>query len=230
MKSSLILLTLGALAGSAFAGFETWTNKEGKAAELELVSVSESGGEKVGEFKMRNGKSVTLPASKLSDADAKRLAEWKPAADAEAAAPAAAAKPSKFDDILDRNLVILDGKSPTRHTPEAKPAKYYIFYYTASWCGPCQQYSPTLVEFYNKNKNANFEIVLITSDSDEGDMETYAKDKKMPWSQLKMSRVEKFGKQFDHQVSGIPSVITCDLDGNVVSRSQSVAELAKLVK
>lgn len=230
MKSSLILLTLGALAGSALAGFETWTNKEGKAAELELVSVTDVGGEKAGEFKMRNGKTVTLKASALSEADAKRLAEWKPAAAAEAEAPAAAGKPSKFDEILDGNLVILDGKSLKRYTPETKPAKYYIFYYTASWCGPCQKYSPTLVEFYNKNKNANFEIVLITSDSDEGDMENYAKEKKMPWPQLKMSRVEKFGKQFDHQVSGIPSVITCDLDGNIVSRSESVAELSKLVK
>ncbi len=136
----------------------------------------------------------------------------------------------KFDEILDGNLVKLDGKSLKRHSLGSKPAKYYVFYYTASWCGPCQAYSPTLVEFYNKNKNANFEVVLITSDSDEGDMEKYAKDKKMPWPQLKMSRVEKFEKQFDHKVSGIPSVITCDLEGNIVSRSPSIADLTKLVK
>lgn len=230
MKPLLSLLLFGSLASSACAAFETWTNKDGKAAELDLVAVSDVGGEKVGEFKMRNGKTVTLKASAMSEVDAKRLADWKPAVTGEADAPAVVGKPSKFDEILDGNLVILDGKSLKRHSLETKPTKYYIFYYTASWCGPCQQYSPTLVEFYNKNKNANFEIVLITSDSDEGAMESYAKDKKMPWPQLKMSRVEKFGKQFNHQVSGIPSVITCDLDGNIVSRSESIKELAKLVK
>ncbi|HVJ45433.1 MAG TPA: thioredoxin-like domain-containing protein [Luteolibacter sp.] len=228
MKSSLILLTLGFLASTAFAGFETWTSKDGKAVELELVSVSDQGGEKTGEFKTRNGKTVVIKASSFSEADAKRLAGWTAPAATEA--PPAPAKPSKFDEILDGNLVKLDGKSLKRHSLESKPEKYYIFYYTASWCGPCKAYSPMLVEFYNKNKNANFEVVLITSDSDEGDMEKYAQDKKMPWPQLKMSRVEKFEKQFDHKVSGIPSVITCDLEGNIVSRTESIAELTKLVK
>ncbi|RYD35414.1 MAG: redoxin domain-containing protein [Verrucomicrobiaceae bacterium] len=231
MKSSLIIpIVSGLLSVSAFAGFETWTSKDGKPAELELVSVSDSGGEKTGEFKLKNGKTVSIKASALSGADAQRLADWKPAEPVSSDTAETAGKPSKFDEILDGNLVQLEGRSLKRFSQGAKPEKYYIFYYTASWCGPCQKYSPSLVEFYNKNKNANFEIVLITSDSDEGAMETYAKEKKMPWPQLKMSRVEKFEKQFDHKVSGIPSVITCDLDGNIVSRSESIAELTKLVK
>lgn len=231
MKSSFFIpVVSGLLSASGFAGFETWTSKDGKAAELELVSVSQSGGEKIGEFRMRTGKTVSISSSSLSDADARRLSEWKPAEAASVEAPATAGKPSKFDDILDGNLVKLDGRSLKRFSQETKPEKYYIFYYTASWCGPCQKYTPSLVDFYNKNKNANFEIVLITSDSDEGGMETYAREKKMPWPQLKMSRVAKFEKQFDHKVNGIPSVITCDLDGNIVSRSESIAQLTKLVK
>ncbi|WAC21635.1 thioredoxin-like domain-containing protein [Luteolibacter sp. SL250] len=231
MKTSfLIPVVSGLLAASAFAGFETWTSKDGKPAELELVSVSDSGGEKTGAFRVKNGRTISIKASALSEADARRLADWKPAEPASGDVAATAGKPSKFDEILDGNLVKLDGRSFKRFSQESKPGKYYIFYYTASWCGPCHKYSPVLVDFYNKNKNANFEIVLITSDSDEGAMEDYAKEKKMPWPQLKMSRVERFEKQFDHKITGIPSVITCDLEGNIVSRSESVAELAKLVK
>ena len=65
-----------------FAGFEKWTNKDGKTAELELVKVVDDGdGEKSGEFKMRNGKIVTLKASDLSeeaDGEARGMS-WQPA-------------------------------------------------------------------------------------------------------------------------------------------------------
>ena len=75
MKKTILLSLM--LAGAATAAFEKWTNKDGKTADLELVNVTESGGEKTGEFKMRNGKSVTLKVSDLAETDAKRLDEWK---------------------------------------------------------------------------------------------------------------------------------------------------------
>lgn len=222
MRTTFLLSLI--FAGAAFAGFEQWTNKDGKTAELELVKVIEKDGEKTGEFKMRNGKTVTLKVSDLSKEAAAKLEAWEPPV------AKAEAKPSVFDDILDGNLVKLDGKAVKKTELAAKPAKYYMFYYTASWCGPCQQYTPHLVEFYNENKNENFEIVLISWDEDEGDMDGYAKDKKMPWPMLKLGKVEKFQKDFDHKVTGIPSLITCDQEGNIVSRSESPAELEKLVK
>lgn len=222
MKSSLILLTLGALAGSAFAGFETWTSKDGRAAELELVSVSDVGGEKTGEFKLRNGKTVTLKASALSEADAKRLAEWTaPAATETAPAAAAAAAPSVFDKVLEGNLVKLDGKSLKRYSEPVKPAKYYLFYYTASWCGPCHKFTPSLVEFYDKyrSKGNDFELVLITSDSDEGAMEEYAAEFKMQWPQLKLSKADKFKDEFKHPGTGIPNLVLTDTEGKLIKGS-----------
>lgn len=217
MKKTILISLL--MAGVSFAGFEKWTNKDGKVAELELVKVSESGGEKAGEFKMRNGKAVTLKVSDLAEADAKRLQDWKPAESGTTAETAASA--SVFDDVLDGNLVSLQGKSLKRCDTATKPTKYYLFYYTASWCGPCQQFTPSLVEFYDKNKPGSdeFELVLITSDSDEGDMESYAKDKQMKWPQLKMSKVEKFKKEFKHPGGGIPNLVLTDLEGKIIKAS-----------
>jgi nucleoredoxin len=168
-----------------------------------------------------------LKASTLSEADAKMLADWKPAPD-----PAAAAGPaSVFDDILDGKLVKLDGKSLKSFKDLQKPAKFYVFYYTASWCGPCHQFTPSLVEFYNKNKNGNFEIVLITSDSEEDAMEEYAAEMKMPWPQLKLDKAKDFKKEFKHGVTGIPSVIVCDLEGkNLGNFRGDLNRLAELVK
>ncbi len=226
MKKTILISLL--LAGVSFAGFEKWTNKDGKSADLDLVKVVDQDGEKAGEFKMRNGKTITLKASDLSEADAARLAEWQPVEEAKAAD---AATPSVFDKTLDGNLVKLQGKSLKKTNLTERPKKYYVFYYTASWCGPCQQFTPSLVEFYNKNKNENFELVLITSDSDEDSMEDYAKEKEMPWPQLRLKKTQDFKKDFKHGVTGIPSVIVCDLEGkNLGNFRSNLAGLESLVK
>jgi hypothetical protein len=62
-------------------------------------------------------------------------------------------------------------------------------------------------------------------------MEDYAAKKKMPWPQLKQSKVASFEKSFDHGVRGIPAVIVCDLEGKIVSANgRNLDELEKLVK
>jgi nucleoredoxin len=228
MNTTLSLTIALALILPLSAATETWTNKAGKTAQLELLEVTGEGDAMSGVFKMQNGTQVTLKAADLSEADAKRLAEWKPAPAAPAAPPA---KPSVFDKMLDGNLLILDGKRLKKHEPVSKPTQYYVFYYTASWCPPCQAFSPSLVEFYNKNKNDKFELVLITSDRSEDAMEGYAAEKKMPWPQLKQSDAPSFKEKHDHGVKGIPSVIVCNLEGEIISRNgRNLAELEKLVK
>jgi nucleoredoxin len=228
MKTTLQLLLAGLLSVSVSAEFRTWTRSDGKSADLELMSVVDQDGEKTGEFKMRDGRTVKLKASALSESDAKLLAEWQP----EAPAAAADTGPeSAFDDILDGNLVKLSGKSLKSFKDLQKPTKYYVFYYTASWCPPCQQFTPLLVDFYNDKKNENFEVILITSDRDEGAMEKYAVAKTMPWPQLKLRKAADFKKKFQHGVTGIPSVIVCELDGTKLEGNfRNLAALEQLVK
>jgi nucleoredoxin len=129
------------------------------------------------------------------------------------------------------NLVRLDGSRLKRCTDATRPKKYYLFYYTASWCGPCQRYTPELVRWYKKNKNENFELVLITSDSNEDAMEDYAKSKKMPWPQLEFKEAKDFKKRFNHGVRGIPSLIVCELDGKNLGNFRSgLDRLSEMVK
>ena len=212
LKTILPFLLAGLLAGSARAEFRTWTRSDGKTAELDLISVTETAGEKSGEFKLRNGRSVTLKQSGLAAADAKLLADWK---------PAPVKVPSVFDPLLVGNLVKLSGKSLKNCKDYTPPAKYYLFYYTASWCGPCHKFTPSLVEFYQKHKpgNADFEVILITCDSDEKAMEAYAAELKMPWPQLKLSKTEKFKKEFKHPGGGIPNLVLTDPQGVLLKTS-----------
>ncbi len=225
MKLRIFLLTL-VLSSLATAGFEQWTSSDGRAATMNLLSVTEVGGELVGRFSLRSGKIVELKAADLSANDAKRLAEWKP----DRADVADTGSDSIFDDFFEGNLLRLDGKSLASYDDVVTPEKYYIFYYTASWCGPCLRFTPSLVKWYNDNKNDNFEIVVITWDENTRDMKNYAVAKKMPWTILKQSKADDFQRKFPHKVSGIPSVITCGLDGKIVSRTESLDELSQLVK
>jgi thiol-disulfide isomerase/thioredoxin len=209
MKTPCQILCACLLASSAHAEFRTWTRGDGKTAELDLIAVTDAGGEKTGEFKMRNGRTVTLKQSVLAEADGKLLAEWK---------PAAASEPSVFDRTLDGNLLKLQGKSLKALKDFEKPAKYYLFYYTASWCGPCHRFTPSLVKFYNKYKPANhdFELILITSDKDEKSMEKYAAEMNMPWPQLKLPKAGTFNQEFMQTVSAIPNLVLTDLQGKIL--------------
>ncbi len=77
------------------------------------------------------------------------------------------------------------------------------------------------MDFYNANKPGNdeFEVILVTSDSDEEAMEKYAADKKMPWPQLKLSKVEGFKKTFKHPGTGIPNLVLTDISGKLLKTS-----------
>lgn len=206
MKTTIASICLLLLPLTSWAGYRTWTNAQGQTAELELLSVEQKGDQKVGNFKMKDGRVVQLTEEQLSDADAQLLADWKPE-------PEETSNESVFDEFLEGNLVRLDGSSLKSYDEHKTPAKYYIFYYTASWCPPCRAFTPTLVKWYEQNKNDNFELVLITSDREKKDMTDYAKKNKMPWPQVKHSKADDFKKKFNHGVRGIPSLIVCDLEG-----------------
>jgi hypothetical protein len=62
-------------------------------------------------------------------------------------------------------------------------------------------------------------------------MESYAAKNKMPWPQLKFSKLTTFKTKFNHGVRGIPSVIVCDLEGKIItSNGRDLAALEQLVK
>lgn len=230
MKTWFVLIFLLGTGVVSAEEFRSWVNQTGVSADLKLLDAKIVGEETVGTFQMRNGQKVDLAASTLSEADAKALKDWVVAA-AQAADKPVGGPPSVFDRALERNLVQLSGRSLRKLSDFQKPAKYYVFYYTASWCGPCQAFTPSLVDFYKRNKNENFEIILVSSDDNENAMEEYAVDKKMPWPHIKLDKARPFRGEFNHGVTGIPSLIVCDLEGKNLGNFRSkLDELKKMVK
>ncbi len=222
MITKYLALTTILTVGYASAEFRTWTRDDGKTANLNLTATKSEGDVLKGVFKMRNGQSVELAAADLSEEDAALVEAFQTSKlEEEATELAAVASVSVFDEILDGNLEKLEKKSLRRYELESKPTKYYLFYYTASWCPPCRKFTPSLVDFYEQNKPTSdeFEIILITSDRDDDAMEDYAFEKKMNWPHLKISKVEEFKKEFQHPGGGIPNLVLTDLEGNLIKTS-----------
>lgn len=220
-KSLFLCIAIPLLAASAAAEFEFWTNSDGMTAKMKLLDVTRDGDEIAGKFILEDDREITIGIDRFSVESADRIRAWEPKPEVK----------SVFDNAIKDNLVILEGRKFTKHEISTPPTKYYIFYYTASWCPPCQKFTPSLVNFYKQHKNDNFEIILVSSDRDAKSMLDYAAKAKMPWPQIELRKIRQFKSKFDHGVRGIPSVIVCQLDGTQVQGNfRDLAVLKNLVK
>jgi nucleoredoxin len=135
------------------------------------------------------------------------------------ASPAFAAP---FASTLKGDLVALKGKRAARFDDaQLANTKYFALYYSASWCGPCKAFTPKLVEWYNTNKprHPEFELILVSSDTDENSMEAYMAGDKMPWPALKFSKIKSAKNIQELAGKGIPCLVFLDADGKVLSHS-----------
>ncbi|KAG5522186.1 hypothetical protein RHGRI_034389 [Rhododendron griersonianum] len=90
-------------------------------------------------------------------------------------------------------------------------------YFSASWCGPCQQFTPNLVEVYNElSAKGDFEIVFVSADQDEEAFKGYFS--KMPWLAIPFSD-SNMRDQLDElfKVMGIPYLVILDENGKVTT-------------
>lgn len=216
---------------SAPAEFTPWSSKDGRTVELDLVRVLEENGEKVGLFRTREGRDFRLKASQLSAADAQRLDE-APVVGLGAGRPGAAAAgdtASKIGQILAGDLVALERKRLARTTLAKKP-KFFVFYNSASWCGPCRQVTPEVVKFYDEKlkDNADYEVFLVSGDRDEDSMCEYMAEDKIQFPALKHGgKAAKEIKQILANNS-IPFMAIVSPDGAVVEKGHGATVLQKL--
>ena len=91
--------------------------------------------------------------------------------------------------MLDGLLVKLEGDQLKPFNARSLDGvRIFGFYYSAMWCGPCRQFTPKLVESYQRLKaqyGNQFELIFVSSDRDEFNMAEYMRHYRMPWPAIR---------------------------------------------
>ncbi|XP_076458219.1 tryparedoxin-like [Babylonia areolata] len=53
------------------------------------------------------------------------------------------------------------------------------FYFSGAWCGPCRYFTPMLIDWYEKLKPDNHDIIYVNSDENQESYQRYYNT--MPW-------------------------------------------------
>jgi thiol-disulfide isomerase/thioredoxin len=147
------------------------------------------------------------------------------------AAPDAPATPLMADKIVENMTPHLINTAGEKVKIDLKEKDYVLIYWSASWCGPCQQFTPELVDFYNKNEGGKkFEVVLMCLDHTAEKMASYTKAKKMPWPAVSFDEKANTGaKDFVKKniKGGIPRLMIINKKGEVLGAGNAPFILTK---
>jgi nucleoredoxin len=101
---------------------------------------------------------------------------------------------------------------------EFEKKKLIGLYFSAHWCTPCRQFTPALVDYYNKvaPSHPEFEILFVSNDKSASAMEGYMSEAQMPWPALSFDKVAGSPAITKYVGSGIPCLVVVDENGKVV--------------
>jgi thiol-disulfide isomerase/thioredoxin len=96
--------------------------------------------------------------------------------------------------------------------------KFVGLYFSASWCGPCRSFTPSLIKFRDAHKD-DFEVILVGADGSSKAQANYMRKYKMPW--LAMENQSREAREISKSlgVPHIPYLVVLDPDGKIVSKN-----------
>mmetsp|Transcript_2481 Transcript_2481/g.3315 ORF Transcript_2481/g.3315 Transcript_2481/m.3315 type:complete len:343 (-) Transcript_2481:53-1081(-) len=112
-----------------------------------------------------------------------------------------------FGSLDDGNLV---KGSQTVSLEDALGGKEFVLLYaSASWCGPCRQFTPQLVQWYRSlSANSTAEVIFLSADHDESGFKQYYSH--MPWLAIDFDDDTREQLMGHIKVTGIPRLAVLD--------------------
>lgn len=204
-----LLLLVASVAYSGEAVVRSWISVSGSVIEAEFVSLQLD----TVVLRQPDGKMIRIAMNRLSSADQ----IWVQANRAGAKPQVPEVKEETPLEKLIGDELINAGKDKV--AVAGLTHKRLGLYFSAHWCPPCRQFTPVLVDTYNKMKaeNKDFEIIFVSRDHDKQSMLGYMDEAQMPWLAVPFngSRRDKLSETFG--VSGIPKLVIIDGEGKIVS-------------
>ena len=110
--------------------------------------------------------------------------------------------------------------------------KYILLDFWGSWCGPCRESSPQLVNLYNQCKENNVNIEFIGIACNEQDDEQWKKainNDNLSWIHVNDSHSEK-GKSIrkGYAVLGVPHCVLISPEGEIILREHPLGIVPKI--
>ncbi|MEM1444091.1 MAG: TlpA disulfide reductase family protein, partial [Verrucomicrobiota bacterium] len=95
--------------------------------------------------------------------------------------------------------------------------KVILVDFWATWCGPCVAEMPHVIGTYKKYKEAGFEVIGISLDSDKAALDEFVAEYEMAWPQYFDGKGwdNDLAKEFG--IKGIPATFLIGKDGKIVA-------------
>lgn len=107
--------------------------------------------------------------------------------------------------------------------------KYVFVDFWASWCGPCRQEMPNVVEAYAKYKDKGLEIIGVSFDSKKEAWVAGVEKLNMTWPQMSDLKGWKSAATEAYGVRSIPSNVLLDPSGKIIAHDLRAEELQKVL-
>lgn len=122
----------------------------------------------------------------------------------------------------------LDG-TPVSLLDEVSKNKITVIDFWASWCGPCRQEMPFMVELYDKYKDKGLGIIGISLDEDSDAWKAATQQLNIPWVQMSDLKGWENAIAKHFCVTSIPHTIVVDQQGKILKRGLRSEKLEEFV-
>jgi peroxiredoxin len=126
----------------------------------------------------------------------------------------------------------------TQNDPTGKPVslsslrgQYVLVDFWASWCQPCRQENPNIVNAYNAYKDKGFTILGVSLDQDKAAWEKAIMDDKLTWNHVSDLKYWDNAAAKTYGIRSIPASFLLDKEGKIIAKDlRGEALTAKLAE
>jgi thiol-disulfide isomerase/thioredoxin len=113
---------------------------------------------------------------------------------------------------------------------EVAKNKITVIDFWASWCGPCRQEMPFMLELYGKYKDKGLGIIGISLDEDSDAWKAATQQLNIPWPQMSDLKGWENAIAQHFCVTSIPHTIVVDQHGKILKRGLRGEKLEEFVE
>ncbi len=123
----------------------------------------------------------------------------------------------------------LNGKNES-FQPLLKNNKYILIDFWASWCRPCRQENPHVLEAYNAYHAKGFDVFGVSFDKDKDKWQKAIEDDKLPWHHVSELKMWDNKAAEIYCVRSIPANYLIDQNGKIIAHNLRGEELKNKLK